>query len=115
MLQTRSGEVQFEGIGSALLGVSRAPTFARNLAIYDTSLERTTGAVGHIAASVHLEDGTVLFQHAGASSRAQTRKEMGGPIAVFQVPAQAKVEFRISSGRADPTHAFGSVTFAFIK
>lgn len=109
-----SGRIAVEGNASIQFGITRVPSFGRTLAIYDSSLVRFAGEVGHVSVQVR-SGGTTLYTSAAASNRQASRMEQGGPIFTIELPANADVEFHINNGRPTPADGFASITFGFLR
>ena len=110
-----SGALELEGGQTKVFGGTRVPVYAKTLAIYDSTVMQQTGSAGNLVLQI-VVDGAVVWSSAQTSSRAQGRREFGGPVAFIPLAANTNVVFQASNlHAANPISGAASITFEWVE
>lgn len=110
-----SGVVQVPGSSSVIFGATRAPVFAKTLAIWEGNAHQTAGdSTGSITVRV-MVGGQQVWTNGALSARAAQRAEHGGALALIPVAANAPVEFHVGNSHGNPAAGIGAISFAWVR
>ena len=110
-----SGALELEGGQTKVFGGTRVPVYAKTLAIHDSSVVQQAGTAGNLVQQI-VVNGEVVWSSAQASSRAQGRREFGGPVALIPLAANTSVIFQASNlHAANPVSGAASITFEWVE
>lgn len=110
-----SGPVELAGAQNLIYGGTRVPVYAKTLAIYDSTVMQQTGTAGNLSQQI-VVDGAVVWSSAQASSRAQGRREFGGPVTLIPLAANTSVVFQVTNLHAnEPLSGAASLTFGWVE
>ena len=110
-----SGVLELDGGQTKVFGGTRVPVYAKTLAVHDSSVVQQTGTAGNLQLQV-VVDGSVVWSSAQTSSRAQGRREFGGPVALIPLAANTSVVFQASNSHAaNPLSGAASITFEWVE